>query len=85
MLIRQKMTCQDILMYINANHFGPFANIPKPFRRRIPMATRNDWRFKRPGRRGQIAGTLGREHIAVLLSTIGARLSPGSMMYYRAV
>ncbi len=36
------------------------------------------------GPRGQIAGTLGREHIAVLLSTIGARLSRGSMMYYRA-
>lgn len=34
--------------------------------------------------RSHFAGMLAREHVAVLMSTIGARLSRGAMAYYRA-
>ena len=35
-------------------------------------------------RRPSVAGTLARDHVAVLMSTIGMRLSRGAMAYYRA-
>ncbi len=37
-----------------------------------------------PVDRSRIAGILTREHVAVLLSTIGIRLNRGSMAYYRS-
>src|ERR1700754_859170 len=39
---------------------------------------------ERPPGRSQFVGMLAREHVAVLVSTIGARLSRGAMAYYRA-
>jgi len=35
-------------------------------------------------RRPDVAGMLARDHVAVLMSTIGMRLSRGAMAYYRA-
>jgi DNA-binding MarR family transcriptional regulator len=49
----------------------------------MPPSKRLAVREIAPGR-SRVAGMLARDHVAVLMSTIGMRLSRGAMAYYRA-
>jgi DNA-binding MarR family transcriptional regulator len=49
----------------------------------MPPSKRLAVREVAPGR-SRVAGMLARDHVAVLMSTIGMRLSRGAMAYYRA-